>query len=323
LHNADEIARLDVRVGDRVMLQRAGDVIPQIVGVVTEPEAHAALPAFVYPSECPACGSAAVAEDGEVDIRCTGGLVCPAQRVERLRHFVSRPALDIEGLGAKTIEGFFADGLVHSPADIYRLKDKADLLRSREGWGETSIRNLLAAIEVKRRPALDRLLFALGMRHVGGVTARDLARRFGALESLRDTAVRAASDAEALAEIVAVEGIGPKVAQAVVDFFAEPHNREVVDDLLTEVSPPPFAVQTVQSRVSGKTVVFTGSLETLSRDEAKAQAEALGAKVAGSVSAKTDLVIAGPGAGSKLKKAQDLGIEVIDEAGWAEIVAGA
>jgi DNA ligase (NAD+) len=304
------------------MLQRAGDVIPQIVGVVTEPEAHAELPPFVYPAECPACGSAAVAEDGEVDIRCTGGLVCPAQRVERLRHFVSRSALDIEGLGAKTIEDFFADGLVHSPADIYRLGDKTDLLRSREGWGETSIGNLLAAIEAKRRPALDRLLFALGMRHVGGVTARDLARRFGSLASLRDTAVRAATDPEALAEIVAVEGIGPKVAQAVVDFFAEPHNREVVDDLLTEVSPPPFTIETVHSRVSGKTVVFTGSLETLSRDEAKAQAEALGAKVAGSVSAKTDLVIAGPGAGSKLKKAQDLGLEVISEAGWAEIVRG-
>ncbi|HEX8442874.1 MAG TPA: NAD-dependent DNA ligase LigA [Allosphingosinicella sp.] len=323
LHNADEIARLDVRVGDRVTLQRAGDVIPQIVGVVTPPEAHAALQPYVYPAECPACGSAAVAEDGEVDIRCTGGLVCPAQRVERLRHFVSRAALDIEGLGAKTVEDFFADGLVHSPADIYRLHAKADLIRVREGWGETSIRNLLAAIEAKRRPPLDRLLFALGMRHVGGVTARDLASRFGSLPKLRDTAVQAASDPEALAELVTVEGIGPKVAQAVVDFFAEPHNLEVVDDLLTEVSPPPFAVETVQSRVSGKTLVFTGSLETISRDEAKAQAEALGAKVAGSVSAKTDLVIAGPGAGSKLKKAQDLGVEIIGEADWAEIVAAA
>jgi DNA ligase (NAD+) len=320
LHNADEIARLDVRVGDRVMLQRAGDVIPQIVGVVTSPEAHAALPPYVYPNECPACGSAAVAEDGEVDIRCTGGLVCPAQRVERLRHFVSRSALDIEGLGAKTIEDFFADRLVHSPADIYRLHAKADLIRAREGWGETSIRNLLAAIEAKREPPLDRLIFALGIRHVGGVTARDLARRFATLPALRDAAVRAAT--EGLDEIVAVEGVGPVVAQAIADFFGEPHNLEVVDDLLTEVSPPPFTVETVQSRVTGKTLVFTGSLETLSRDEAKAQAEALGAKVAASVSAKTDLVIAGPGAGSKLKKAQDLGIEVIDEAAWAQIVAG-
>jgi DNA ligase (NAD+) len=323
LHNADEIERLDVRVGDRVMLQRAGDVIPQIVGIVTTPEAHAELPPYPFPSECPACGSAAVREDEEVDIRCTGGLVCPAQRVERLRHFVSRAALDIEGLGQKSIEDFFADGLVHSPADIFRLKDKIELLAKKEGWGGTSIRNLLAAIEAKRRPPLDRLLFALGMRHVGGVTARDLAKRFVTLDALRDTAVRAATDAEGLAEIVSVEGIGPVVAQAVVDFFAEPHNLEVVNDLLSEVSPPPFIVETLQSPVSGQTLVFTGSLETLSRDEAKAQAEALGAKVAGSVSAKTDLVIAGPGAGSKLKKAAELGIEVIDEAAWAAIVAAA
>ena len=319
LHNADEIARLDVRVGDRVMLQRAGDVIPQIVGVVTLPEQHAELPPFVYPTECPACGSAAVSEDGEVDIRCTGGLVCPAQRVERLRHFVSRPALDIEGLGAKTIEDFFADGLVHSPADIFRLKDRIDLLARKEGWGGTSIRNLLSAIEAKRQPPLDRLIFALGIRHVGGVTARDLARHFGTLPALRDAAARAAS--EGLDEIVAVEGVGPVVAQAVADFFAEPHNREAVDALLREVSPPHYQVETVQSRVTGKTLVFTGSLETLSRDEAKAQAEALGAKVAGSVSARTDLVIAGPGAGSKLKKAQELSIEVIDEAEWAKIFA--
>jgi len=274
---------------------------------------------FVYPTECPACGSAAVSEDGEVDIRCTGGLVCPAQRVERLRHFVSRPALDIEGLGAKTIEDFFADGLVHSPADIFRLKDKIDLLARKEGWGGTSIRNLLSAIEAKRQPPLDRLIFALGIRHVGGVTARDFARHFGTLPALRDAAARAAS--EGLDEIVAVEGVGPVVAQAVADFFAEPHNREAVDDLLREVSPPHYQVETVQSRVTGKTLVFTGSLETLSRDEAKAQAEALGAKVAGSVSARTDLVIAGPGAGSKLKKAQELSIEVIDEAEWAKIFA--
>ena len=321
LHNADEIVRLDVRVGDRVMLQRAGDVIPQIVGVVTEPDVHAALTPFSYPSECPACGSAAVAEDGEVDIRCTGGLVCPAQRVERLRHFVSRAALDIEGLGAKTIEDFFADGLVQSPADIYRLNDKIELLAKKEGWGGTSIRNLLAAIEAKREPPLDRLIFALGIRHIGGVTARDLARHFGTLPGLRDAAIAAAE--EGLEGLVAVEGVGPVVAQAVADFFAEPHNREVVDDLLREVSPPPFTVETVQSPVTGRTLVFTGSLETLSRDEAKAQAEALGAKVAGSVSAKTDLVVAGPGAGSKLKKAAELGIEVIDEAAWNEMVRSA
>jgi len=306
-----------------VMLQRAGDVIPQIVGVVTPPEAHAALPEYAYPTECPACGSAAAAEDGEVDIRCTGGLICPAQRVERLRHFVSRQALDIEGLGQKSIEDFFRDGLVHSPADIFRLKDKIDALAKKEGWGGTSIRNLLDAIEAKRQPPLDRLLFALGIRHIGRVTGRDLAKHFGTLEALQETAVRAATDPEALNDIVCVEGVGPAVAQAVVDFFAEPHNREVVADLISEVSPPPFAVETVESAVSGKTLVFTGSLETLSRDEAKAQAEALGAKVAGSVSAKTDLVVAGPGAGSKLKKAAELGIRVITEAEWVDIVTKA
>jgi len=323
LHNADEIQRLDVRVGDRVMLQRAGDVIPQIIGVVTSPEAHAALDEYVFPIVCPACESAASAEDGEVDIRCTGGLVCPAQRVERLRHFVSRQALDIEGLGQKSIEEFFQDGLVHSPADIYRLKDRIEVLVKKEGWAGLSIKNLLAAIEAKRHPPLDRLLFALGIRHVGRVTARDLARHFTTLEALRDTALKAATDADALADIVCIEGIGPAVAQAVVDFFAEPHNLEVVEDLLREVAPPPFVLETVVSPVSGKTLVFTGSLETLSRDEAKAQAEALGAKVSGSVSAKTDLLIAGPGAGSKLKKAAELGIEVIDEAAWNAIIASA
>ncbi|MFN3945317.1 MAG: NAD-dependent DNA ligase LigA [Allosphingosinicella sp.] len=320
LHNEDEIARLGVRPGDRVVVQRAGDVIPQIVGNLSKEEPR---PPFLFPTVCPRCGSHAEREDGEVVRRCSGGLICPAQRVERLRHFVSRQALDIEGLGEKSITAFFDDGLIRSPADIFRLKDKIDLLARREGWGGTSIRNLLAAIEAKRRPPLDRLLFALGIRHVGQVTARDLARAFGSMEALRDTAARAGGDEAALAELVAVEGIGPVVAQAVADFFAEPHNIDVVDDLLREVSPPPYAVETLQSPVTGKTLVFTGSLEALSRDEAKAQAERLGAKVAGSVSAKTDLVVAGPGAGSKLKKASELGIEVIDEAEWLRIVAEA
>jgi DNA ligase (NAD+) len=226
----------------------------------------------------------------------------------------------MDGFGGKTVEAFFADGLIHSPADIFRLGQKRELLAQREGWGETSIANLLAAIEARRQPPLDRLLFALGIRHVGGVTARDLAKAFGSLEALRDTAARAAEDPTAFAELQAIEGIGPVVAQAVADFFAEEHNREVVADLLTQIAPPPFKVETLSSPVTGKTLVFTGSLERLSRDEAKAQAEALGAKVAGSVSAKTDLVIAGPGAGSKLKKAADLAIEVIDEAAWLELV---
>jgi DNA ligase (NAD+) len=323
LHNADEIERLDVRVGDRVVLQRAGDVIPQIVSVITPPQAHAALPQYIFLTKCAACGSAAVREEGEVDIRCTGGLICPAQRVERLRHFVSRQALDIDGLGQKSIESFFQEGLIHSPADIFRLKEKIGVLAKMEGWAGTSIKNLLESIEARRQPALDRLIFALGVRHVGRVTARDLARHFGTFAMLRDTAVRAATDPAALAELVSIDGVGPVVAQALVDFFAEPHNQDVVDDLLHEVSSPVFTVETLQSRVSGKTMVFTGSLETLSRDEAKAQAERLGAKVAGSVSAKTDLVVAGPGAGSKLKKAQELGVEVIDEAEWNAIVQAA
>ena len=320
LHNEDEIARLGVRPGDRVVLQRAGDVIPQIVANLTADEPR---DPYEFPTTCPRCGSHAERGDDEVVRRCTGGLICPAQRVERLRHFVSRHALDIEGMGMKTIEAFFADGLVHSPADIYRLKDHEDALRGREGWGDTSIANLLAAIEARREPSLDRLLYALGIRHVGQVTARDLARAFGTFDALRDVAVRAAADPEAMTDLVCIEGIGAVVAQALVDFFAEPHNREVVDDLMREVSPPPFTVEVRESRVSGKTLVFTGSLETLSRDEAKAQAEKLGAKVSGSVSARTDMVVAGPGAGSKLKKAAELGIEVIDEAEWNRIVAEA
>ena len=302
-------------------LQRAGDVIPQIVGVATEPEEHARLAAYVFPDHCPECGSEAVRENDEVDVRCAGQIRPPVQRVERLRHFVSRAALDIEGLGGTHIDAFFRDGLIQSPADIFQIS--VDDLLKRERWAEASARNLVAAIDARRRPPLDRLLFALGIRHVGQVTARDLAKCFGTMEALRDTATRAAEDESAFAELQGIEGVGPVVAQAVVDFFAEPHNREVVDELLGQVSPPPFRVEVRQSPVTGKTLVFTGSLEAVSRDEAKAQAEALGAKVAGSVSAKTDLIVAGPGAGSKLKKAQELGIAVIDEAAWLDMVRAA
>lgn len=320
LHNEHEIERLNVWPGDRVVLQRAGDVIPQIVDNLSRDESRGPWP---FPTICPECQSDAVREEGEVDVRCTGGLICPAQRVERLRHFASRGALDIEGLGATSVESFFRDGLLHSPADIFRLKDKRDLLIARERWAETSVDNLLAAIEDKRAPDPARFLFGLGIRHVGSVTARDLVKAFGTVERVADVATRAATDEEARAELIAVDGIGPVVAEALVDFFAEQHNREAWADLLGQVSPTPYVSTVRESQVSGMTLVFTGSLETVSRDEAKAQAEALGARVAGSVSAKTDLVIAGPGAGSKLKKAADLGIRVIDEAGWAEIVASA
>lgn len=321
LHNRDEIARLGLRVGDRVVIQRAGDVIPQVVENLTREEAREP---FAFPDHCPECGSEAVAEEGEVDVRCTAGLICPAQRTQRLEHFVSRKALDIEGLGEKTIAQFFALGWLESPADIFRLRQRRTEILALEGWQDKSVDNLLAAIEAKRMPDAARLLFALGIRHVGEVTARDLMKHLHDLPALRQLAERAhAGDAEAAEEITAIDGIGPSVVEALGDFYHEPHNVAVWEDLLSQVSPPRYEVQTVASRVAGKTVVFTGKLETMSRDEAKAQAERLGAKAAGSVSAKTDLLIAGPGAGSKLKKAAELGIEVVDEAGWAAIVAEA
>ena len=316
LHNRDEIARLGVRPGDRVVVQRAGDVIPQIVENLTR---EAERDAWAFPDHCPECGSEAVAEEGEVDVRCTGGLICPAQRVERLKHFVSRAALDIEGLGEKTIVEFFGLGWLHSPADIFRLRQRRAEIVGREGWQDKSVDNLLAAIETKRSPDPTRLVFALGIRHVGAVTAKDLLGAFGSVERVREVATSEA----AMDELTQVDGVGPVVAEALVEFFHEAHNQEVWNDLLSEVTPPAFVSNVRESVVSGKTVVFTGSLETMSRDEAKAQAESLGAKTAGSVSAKTDLLVAGPGAGSKLKKAQELGIEVIDEAAWAQIVATA
>ncbi len=321
LHNRDEIARLGVRPGDRVVVQRAGDVIPQVVDNLTR---EAERPAYVFPDHCPECESEAVAEEGEVDVRCTGGLICPAQRTERLKHFVSRGALDIEGLGEKTIAQFFALGWLESPADIFRLKDRRADIFVLERWQDKSVDNLLASVESKRQPDAARLLFGLGIRHVGAVTARDLMKHFHELAALRGAVEAAhAGNAEALGQLTGIEGVGPVVVEALGDFFHEEHNRSVWDDLLSEVAPPPYVVETQASAVSGKTVVFTGKLETMSRDEAKAQAERLGAKSAGSVSAKTDLVVAGPGAGSKLKKAAELGIEVIDEAQWAEIVKAA
>ena len=316
LHNRDEIARLGLRVGDRVRIQRAGDVIPQVIENLTRNDRR---PPYRFPDHCPECGSEAVSEAGEVDVRCTGGLICPAQRFERLKHFVSRSALDIEGLGEKSISEFIDLGWLNSPADVFRLHRHRDELLAREGWKEKSVDNLLAAIEAKREPDPVRFLFGLGIRHVGVVTARDLLKCFATVEDLR----RVATSAAAQAELAAVEGVGPVVAQAVVDFFHEQHNREALDELLSEVRPRPFASDARQTEWSGKTIVFTGSLETMSRDEAKAQAERLGARASGSVSAKTDLVVAGPGAGSKLKKAEELGVRVVNEEEWAKIVAEA
>jgi DNA ligase (NAD+) len=339
LHNEDEIARKDVRIGDTVILQRAGDVIPQVLGPVLELRPATAI-AFEFPHLCPVCGSHAEREAGEVVRRCTGGLVCSAQRNERFRHFVSRMAFDIEGLGGKHVEAFANDNLIKTPADIFRLKDHEVLLSQRDGWGGQSVANLLAAIEARRTIALNRFLFALGIRHVGEGTSKDLAKAFGTFEALR-AAVDAASTlrtitvqqlgemdekfrkrvGEALAQVINVAEIGPAVAQALCDFFEEPRNADVVDDLLGEVTVPPFVVETTASEVAGLTVVFTGSLETMSRDEAKAQAERLGAKVSGSVSAKTNLVVAGPGAGSKLKDAAKHSVKVINEADWQVIVS--
>ncbi len=338
LHNADEIARLGVRVGDRVLIQRAGDVIPQVLKNLTPDEDR---PAYVFPDKCPECDSDAVREEGEVDVRCTGGLICPAQRVERLRHFVSRHALDIEGLGIIHIESFFRDGLLQSPADIFTLK-KEDLL-ARERWAEISAQNLIDAIDARRNPPLDRFLYALGIRHIGEVTARDLARRYRSWDgfiTMIDAAIAVRAEMtpvlgeedrkfrqrrdKAVVEAVGTQNIGPEVASALLDFFEEEHNREALAAIFAAgVTIAEVVHEVKESPVTGKTVVFTGALEALSRDEARAQAEKLGAKAAGDVSKKTDLVVAGPGAGSKLKKAQDLGIEVIDEAAWLRIVAEA
>jgi DNA ligase (NAD+) len=325
LHNEDEIARKDLRIGDTVMVQRAGDVIPQIVTVIMEKRPRGAKP-YEFPKVCPACGSFAEREErdtGKTDVvrRCTGGLICPAQRVERLKHFASRNAFDIEGLGDKIIEEFYHDGLIQSPSDIFKLeaRDQSSLkkLRDREGWGEASVKKLFDAIDQRRSIALDRFIYALGIRHVGETTARVLARAYGSAQHflMQMTAAFASAD-EAWAELTSHEGIGEVVAEAIVQFFGEPHNREVVEALLEYVTPTPLAAVAASSPVSGKTVVFTGALKMITREEAKSMAERLGAKVAGSVSKKTDLLVAGPGAGSKLKEAEKHGVEVIDEAEW-------
>ena len=313
LHNRDEIERLGVRVGDRVRIQRAGDVIPQVVENLTR---FALRAPYRFPDHCPECGSEAVAEQGEVDVRCTGGLICPAQRLERLKHFVSRGAMDIDGLGEKSLAEFVALGWLHGPADIFRLKAHRDELVGREGWKEVSVDKLIAAIEARKGFDPARFLFGLGIRHVGAVTAKDLMKAFATVEALQT----AAMGEGAQIELSAVEGVGPVVAEALADFFHEPHNREQFADLIALASPAAFVSTARATKWTGKTIVFTGTLETMSRDEAKAQAERLGARVAGSVSAKTDLVVAGPGAGSKLKKAEELGVRVATEAEWARIV---
>ena len=331
LHNEDEIARKDVRIGDTVIVQRAGDVIPQILGVVEEKRPKRAK-RFTFPDICPACGSHASREinpaTGKVDAvrRCTGGLICPAQRVERLKHFVSRNAFDVEGLGEKHIKAFYDDGLIQAPPDIFTLaaRDKRanSKLAEREGWGATSAQRLFDAIEARRNVRLDRFIYALGIRHVGETTARLLARNYGSAQAFLK-AMRAAAaerDGEAFAELDNIEQIGPAVAAAIADFFAEKHNVDVVEALLREVRPEPLEAVDHASPISGKTVVFTGTLERMTRSEAKAKAERLGAKVAGSVSKNTDYVVAGPGAGSKLKNATALGVQILTEDEWLKVI---
>jgi DNA ligase (NAD+) len=417
LHNEDEIARKDIRIGDTVIVQRAGDVIPQIVSVVIEKRQHDAKP-FTFPRMCPICGSEAVrgeadagADDADAVRRCTGGLICPAQAKERLKHFASRNAFDIEGLGDEKIELFFSEGLISRPADIFTLESRnAGLpddkkLENRKGFGAKSTDNLFRSINTRRRIGLDRLLFALGIRHVGETTARDLARSYGSFAALRsairaaaesrpgpnyrrmtsipglgpksaeqiiqhvagkraddlfetapatfaaviadikgvrssaadalaqafddvpellDTARNAASEmpGEAYRDFAGLQGIGEVATDMLIDFFAESHNLEAVDALLAEVAPQALEAVATDTAVSGKTVVFTGTLEKISRNEAKATAERLGAKVAGSVSKKTDYVVAGADAGSKLGKARELGIKVLSEDEWLALIGG-
>ncbi|WP_439496572.1 NAD-dependent DNA ligase LigA [Bosea sp. (in: a-proteobacteria)] len=344
LHNEDYIRGFDskglpirdgadIRIGDTVTVKRAGDVIPRVESVDLSKRPSDSQP-YVFPTLCPVCGSHATREinprSGKEDAvrRCTGGLICQAQAVERLKHFVSRDALDIDGLGDKQIEFFHADPdlPVREPAEIYTLaaRDTANLkkLKDKEGFGAQSVAKLFAAIEDRRSPPLNRFIFGLGIRHVGETTARLLARHYGSFEALRAAATAADPLSPERQELDAIDGIGPTVVEALVQFFAEEHNQETLDRLLAQVTPQPLEAVASTSPVAGKIVVFTGALEQMTRDEAKAMAERLGAKVAGSVSSKTDILVAGPGAGSKLKDAAKHGVQVIDEAGWFTLVGG-
>ncbi len=323
LHNEDEIARKDVRIGDTVTLQRAGDVIPQILGVVLEKRPAESQP-YAFPQACPACGSHAIRDGEDVVRRCTGGLICPAQTTERLRHFVARRAMDIAGLGEENIQTLFDAGLVKSPADIFRLHQKRETLAGFEGWGERKIGKLLEAIDARRSVALERFIFALGIRRIGEQNAKLLARHYHSLEAWRAAMIAARIiGSEAREELGSIQGIGPTIAEELVEFFAEPRNLAALDDLAAEVTPEPVTESDAgDSLFAGKTMVFTGTLEQMTRDEAEALAERLGAKVTKSVSKKTDFVVVGADAGSKATKAAELGVKTLTEAEWIEM-AGA
>ena len=341
LHNEDYIRGIgndgkplregrDLRVGDTVMIQRAGDVIPQILDVDLQKRA-ADSAEYIFPTICPACGSKAVREEnassGKVDSirRCTGGLICPAQAVEQLKHFVGRNAFDIDGLGDKQVDAFYRDGMIMNSADIFTLRERdtrsLKRLKDREGWGSTSAEKLFDAIDARRDIQFYRFILGLGIRHVGEQTAKDLAKTYGGIDAF-SAAMKAlvGGDEATMSDLLAIDGIGSTVANGLKAFFSESRNVSVYEALLEQVKPIPTEQADSSSSVSGKTVVFTGSLERMTRDEAKAMAERFGAKVSGSVSAKTDIVVAGPGAGSKLKKAEELGVETMDEDAWLALV---
>jgi DNA ligase (NAD+) len=328
LHNADEIARLDVRIGDTVTIQRAGDVIPQVLGVVLEKRPKGAKP-YQFPTRCPCPLHTPVVREinaaGEegVRFRCSGEFACPFQKTEHLKHFVSRRAFDIEGLGEKQIDYFFEQGWIKEPADIFTLEERNTKIKLEEieGYGETSVRNLFDAIRARREISLERFIYALGIRHVGETTARALARGYGTWDAFHDACIRVADgDAETREEMDNLDQIGDTVIDALAAYFRERHNRGIVERLTQHVRIQDAERPVRDSPVAGKTVVFTGSLEKMTREEAKAMAERLGAKTAGSVSKKTDYVVAGPGAGSKLGKATELGVTVLSEEEWLKLV---
>lgn len=325
LHNEDEIRRKDVRIGDHVTIQRAGDVIPQVVNVLMDKRKSDSEP-FPFPDQCPVCGSKSIREEGEVAWRCTGGLICAAQAVERLKHFVSRLAFDIDGLGAKIVQQFWEEGLIKTPVDVFKLqeRDKKSLtpIRNKEGWGDLSAKNLFQSINDKREIDFNRFIYALGIRQIGEATAKRLAATYEDLENLTAKMIEAKDqDSTAYEDLINIEDIGASTADDLIGFFNEPHNQEILNDLSQEVKIIPYQkLDNQDSAVVGKIVVFTGSLTKFTRAEAKAKAEILGAKVSGSVSKKTDYVVAGEDAGSKLKKAKELGVETLTEQQWLDLI---
>lgn len=326
LHNQDEIDRKDIRAGDTVIIQRAGDVIPQVVAV-DKSLRPAHTKHFVLPDHCPACGSRAVREEDEAALRCTGGLVCPAQAVERLKHFASRNAFDIEGLGDKQIAAFWEDELLKDPADIFLLEERdaksLTPLRNREGWGKKSAENLFKAINDRRTISLDRFIYALGIRYIGHTTAGLLARNYHSYENWKNAMLKVCdTESQERQELLNIDGIGMKAVEMLTEFFSEPHNLNVLQELETLLTITEVKAAAKHSVLSGKTIVLTGTLERMTRSEAKSRAEALGAKVAGSVSKNTDFVVAGADAGSKLSKARELGVQVMDEDAWIALLQG-